>query len=105
MDSLFLFLSGLFLANGIPHFIHGIAGREFHSPSLHRVFPKVPSALFNTVWGLLNLALSLFLGTSVPKWEVGFQPPFLVFSAGFCFASVGLSLYFRRRSQLTGLNE
>ena len=99
MDPLFLFFSGLFLANGIPHFSHGIAGKEFHNPALHRFFASVPSALFNVVWGLLNFALSLLLGTQVRGVELGFHPNFLIFSAGFCFASIGLSLYFRHRGK------
>src|SRR3979409_1048834 len=50
------FLAGLFCANGIPHFTNGVSGRDFHDPMLRRLFPDVPSPLFNVLWGLLNFA-------------------------------------------------
>jgi hypothetical protein len=49
------FVSGLLLANGVPHFVHGISGAPFQSP-----FAKPPgvgesSPVVNVVWGFANL--------------------------------------------------
>lgn len=93
---LWLFLSGLFCANGIPHFVHGISGENFHNPALHRFMQKVPSSLFNVIWGLLNFGLSLLLlsFTNILSDPLGLDE--YIFGAGFIFAAVGLSIYFPR---------
>jgi hypothetical protein len=52
------FLACLFCANGIPHFTNGVSGRDFHDPALRRLFPNVPSPVFNVAWGLLNFAVA-----------------------------------------------
>ena len=85
-----LFLAGLFLANGIPHFVNGISGRAFHNPTLHRFFPAVPSPLFNVIWGLLNFGL-VMLFLSVP-----IDPERAFLALGFAFAAIGLSIFFNR---------
>jgi hypothetical protein len=55
------FLGGAFLANGVPHVVHGISGAAFQSP-----FAKPPgvgesSPLVNVVWGFVNLVAGLVL--------------------------------------------
>ncbi len=97
MNFLFLFLSGLLFANGIPHFIHGISGQEFHNPSLHRFFPNIPSPLFNVLWGLLNFIVSFLLANHQPGLGLGFNSGLGFASLGFAFASIGLSIYFKAR--------
>jgi len=89
-----LFLAGLFFANGIPHFINGISGRDFHNPSLHRFFPNVPSPLFNVIWGLLNFCV-VILFLSAAQWII-LNQEMLLFAGGFAFAAVGLSIFFNR---------
>ena len=85
-----LFLAGLLFANGIPHFIHGISGREFHNPALHRFVPHIPSPLFNVIWGLLNFGVVIFLLTLPLSSEA------VLFGLGFAFAAIGLSIFFNR---------
>jgi hypothetical protein len=82
------FLSGLLLANGIPHFVNGISGRDFHRPSLGRLVRKVPAPLLNVMWGIVNFAVALLLGSACPG---------LAF--GFVFAAIGLSIYFPSRDK------
>src|SRR5512145_161572 len=91
-----LFLAGLFLANGIPHFVNGISGRNFHNPFLHRFMPTVPSPLFNVIWGLLNFCLVIFILTRIEglNFQVGREA--ILAGSGFAFAAVGLSLLFNR---------
>ena len=101
MGYLLSFFSGLLLANGIPHFVNGISGKEFHNPSLHRVFPNVPSPLFNVIWGLLNFVVAGILFVLMPGLQLGFNIRFLCFCAGFGFAAIGLSVYFMKSDKLT----
>jgi len=97
-----LFCAGLFAANGIPHFVFGIAGREFHTPFFYRLFRKVPTPLFNVIWGLLNFILAMYLTTLHPVWVWGLNRSTLIFGGGFVFAAVGLSLLFHARSKRQG---
>lgn len=91
------FFSGLFCANGIPHFVNGISGKDFHTPFFYRRFVKrIPSPLFNTIWGLLNFLLALYLAP-VKGWpEFGSEAGW-AWGAGFAFAALGLALLFERR--------
>ena len=91
-----LFLAGLFFANGIPHFINGISGRDFHNPTLHRFVPKVPSPLFNVMWGLLNFGLVIILLTAAEIFSLPINLEGVFFALGFTFAALGLSIYFHR---------
>ena len=97
MGYVFSFLSGLLLANGIPHFVNGISGKDFHDPSLRKLVPNVPSPLFNVIWGLINFAIAIALRFLVR--ELVFGPNLLSasFALGFTYAAIGLSVYFRRR--------
>jgi hypothetical protein len=62
------FVSGLLLANGVPHFVQGISGHRFQSP-----FPSPPgvgisSPVVNVLWGFGNLAVGFaILWSFVPK--------------------------------------
>lgn len=102
MDFFCLFAAGLFSANGIPHFVFGIAGKEFHTPFFYRFFRKVPTPLFNVVWGLLNFCLALFLKSRQPGWAWGWNSLTVAWGAGFAFASVGLSILFHNRAKRQG---
>lgn len=50
------FLSGMFLANGVPHFIKGGLGEKHQTP-----FGKRSSALINVLWGWLNLIVGVVI--------------------------------------------
>jgi hypothetical protein len=90
-----LFFAGLFFANGIPHFVQGISGKEFHTPFLYRFAPSIPTPLFNVAWGLLNFCLVLLILSRVP-FDPGVYSNGISFAAGFACASIGLSILFNR---------
>ena len=96
MKPIALFLAGLLFANGIPHFINGISGKNFHNPTLHRFFPNVPSPLFNVIWGLLNFGLVIFFLTQAAVFTIPLSGEAVLFAAGFTFAAIGLSIFFNR---------
>ena len=85
------FLSGAFLANGVPHFVHGISGATFQSP-----FAKPPgvgesSALVNVVWGFANLVAGLVLLHYFWPWEAA---GWVVLGAGALAMGVMLASHF-----------
>lgn len=94
MNMVLSFLSGLFLANGIPHFIHGISGKNFHNPFLHRLVSWVPSPLFNLFWGLLSFGLAIFLLSLTKKIDLGFDRETFWMTVGFILASLPWTIGF-----------
>jgi hypothetical protein len=55
------FVAGLLLANGVPHFVHGISGAPFQSPFATPRGVGESSPLINVLWGFANLAIGLLL--------------------------------------------
>ena len=51
------FVSGLFLANGVPHFVQGISGHRFQSPFASPPGVGESSPIVNVIWGFANLAV------------------------------------------------
>lgn len=56
MNLLFGFLSGMFLTNGLPHFVSGIMGKSHMTP-----LGKESSAVINIVWGFINFLGGMWL--------------------------------------------
>ena len=48
------FLAGIFLANGIPHFVHGVSGKPFPSPFAQPPGVGNSSPVVNVLWGSAN---------------------------------------------------
>jgi hypothetical protein len=62
------FVSGLFLANGVPHFVQGISGHRFQSPFASPPGVGESSPLVNVLWGFGNLAIGFaILWSFAPK--------------------------------------
>lgn len=55
------FVAGLFLANGVPHFVQGISGRWFQSPFASPPGVGESSPVVNVLWGFLNLVIGFAL--------------------------------------------
>jgi len=100
MKFILLFFAGAFSANSLPHFINGISGREMNGPFFYRYFTWIPNPLFNTLWGLLNAFIAFLFLSLLTKEQPGIglfrHHPWnlIVYSVGFIFASVFLSLFF-----------
>ena len=87
------FFAGAFLANMIPHFIHGISGDSFPSPFSDPPGKGLSSPIVNVVWGLVNLVIGYILFkvgriSQANKWSV------LVFFIGIVCMSIMLSISF-----------
>jgi hypothetical protein len=55
------FLGGALLANGVPHFVHGISGAKFQSPFANPPGKGLSSPLMNVLWGFANLVAGIAL--------------------------------------------
>ncbi|MGD0591479.1 MAG: hypothetical protein ABSA44_11905 [Bacteroidota bacterium] len=87
------FFAGMFIANIVPHFIHGISGETFPTPFANPPGKGLSSPTVNVLWGLFNLIIgyALFRTGKISnsnKWTV------LIFFAGILVMSVMLSYGF-----------
>ena len=55
------FFAGLFIANTVPHIIHGVSGDVFPTPFATPPGKGPSSPTVNTFWGLFNLAIGYIL--------------------------------------------
>ena len=55
------FFAGMFLANVVPHFVHGISGDRFPTPFAHPPGKGLSSPTVNVVWALFNLVVGYIL--------------------------------------------
>lgn len=100
MCKLLLFFAGAFLANSIPHYVNGISGKEFVRPFLYRFVEWMPNPLFNVIWGMGWMSLSLFVFKMYSQlnhglqFSIGLNPDFIVFASGFIIVSIFLSIFF-----------
>jgi len=61
-----VFFSGAFLANVVPHFVHGISGNKFPTPFAKPPGKGLSSATVNVVWSLVNLIVGYLLFIVAP---------------------------------------
>lgn len=55
------FFAGAFLANTVPHFVHGISGDRFPTQFAKPPGKGLSSPTVNMVWALVNLAIGYIL--------------------------------------------
>jgi hypothetical protein len=55
------FFAGAFLANLVPHFIHGISGDPFPTPFANLPGKGLSSPLVNVIWACFNLLVGYVL--------------------------------------------
>ncbi len=51
------FFAGAFLANGVPHFVHGVSGNKFQTPFATPRGVGESSAIVNVIWGWFNFVV------------------------------------------------
>ena len=90
------FFAGAFLANVVPHFVHGISGDGFPTPFAKPPGKGLSSPTVNVVWALVNLVAGYVLfrvgGVAGGEW-----PALAVFFAGISVLSVMMSVSFRSK--------
>lgn len=95
-DYIACFFAGAFLANVVPHFVHGISGDPFPTPFAHPPGRGLSSPTVNVVWALVNLVAGyvLFRLGGVSEGNI---LSLVVFFAGFALLSLAMSVQFARK--------
>jgi hypothetical protein len=89
-------LAGVFLVNGVPHFVNGISGRSFQSP-----FAKPPgvgesSPVINVIWGMTNFVIGYGLLRGVGVFSFSDTAAMGAVALGALLAGAGLAWHFGR---------
>ena len=95
-DYLASFFAGMFLANAVPHFVHGISGDSFPTPFADPPGKGLSSPTINVMWALLNLAVGYILFRVGKVWN-GDGLSLVVFFAGIVAISTAMSVHFGKR--------
>jgi hypothetical protein len=88
--------AGMFLANTVPHFVHGISGDPFPTPFAHPPGKGLSSPLINVLWALLNGCVGYLLFRT-GKVAAGGIVTLAVFFAGIALISIALSISFQKK--------
>ena len=87
------FFAGFFLANTVPHFVHGISGDAFPTPFANPPGKGLSSPLVNALWACFNLLVGYMLlrvSRATPKHRIAM----LVLFIGILACAIMLSLSF-----------
>jgi hypothetical protein len=90
------FFAGMFLANFMPHFVHGISGDRFPTPFAHPPGKGLSSPTVNVVWALFNLVVGYLL-FRFGKITSGDDLALVIFFAGIAVLSSILSARFANK--------
>jgi hypothetical protein len=92
------FFSGMFLANAVPHFVHGISGDSFPTPFAKSHGRGLSSPLVNVLWALFNFAAGFYL-FSLSNISMDNKTSCLVFFTGISLVSISLSRIFSNKDK------
>lgn len=90
-QALATFISGVLLANFVPHFVEGMAGRPFPTPFADPPFRGLSSPIVNVLWALANLAVAYLLAFVLGHVEVGRLASVGPALGGFALGAVAVS--------------
>jgi hypothetical protein len=95
-DYIACFFAGAFLANAVPHFVHGISGDRFPSPFAHPPGKGLSSPTVNVAWAFANLVVG---GALYRVGHVSYENfwALVVFLIGAAALSLMLSVQFAHR--------
>jgi uncharacterized membrane protein len=95
-DYIACFFAGMFFANTVPHFVHGVSGDRFPTPFAHPPGRGLSSPTVNVVWSLFNLAAGYLLFRA-GKVSSGDYSAVVVFFAGVVAISTMMSVQFAKK--------
>jgi hypothetical protein len=96
LSTIQFFLAGVFLANGIPHFVQGISGRKFPTPFAKPPGKGLSPPFLNSIWGIFNFLAALILYVLAERLILGWNAGFISFLVGFLLTTIVLSLAFQK---------
>lgn len=85
------FVMGFLLANGVPHFVFGAAGKIFRSPFGQKSKPRV-----NILWGLSNFVLATIIAIGLVALNLYGSYALLVMLLGFWLTMLMFGLGIKR---------
>ena len=88
------FFAGAFLANVVPHFVHGISGDHFPTPFAKPPGKGLSSPTVNVIWAMFNLAVGSLLFW-IGKVSSGDVVGLAVLFAGVAALSIPMSVSFQ----------
>jgi hypothetical protein len=92
------FFAGAFLANALPHFVHGVSGNKFPSPFAKPPGVGLSSAPINAIWGLFNFVVG-FLLFNAGNISTAQPLTWVIFFAGATVMSIMLSINFQKKDK------
>ena len=93
------FFAGAFLANTVPHFIHGVSGDPFPTPFSHPPGVGLSSPTTNVWWACFNLLVGYVL-LRVSKTSSQNKLALIILFAGIIAMSVNLSVVFMGKMKM-----
>jgi hypothetical protein len=90
------FFAGVFLANLVPHFVHGISGDRFPTPFAHPPGRGLSSPTVNVAWAWLNLIVGYVLFRA-GRVSSGNYATLITLLLGIIMISTILSFSFRQK--------
>jgi len=94
------FFGGVFLANSIPHLVHGISGVPFHSPFATPPGEGISTPMVNVLWAFFNLAVAYLLVFRVSAFNLRDTKHALALGAGFLLMAMICAHIFGRMQGL-----
>jgi hypothetical protein len=88
------FFGGMFLANGVPHFVRGVTGRAFQTPFAKPPGEGLSSSTVNVVWGWFNAVVGYVLVLRVGEFDVRSTADVAVMMVGVLVISVFMARHF-----------
>ena len=92
------FFAGVFLANAVPHFVHGISGDKFPTPFAKPHGKGLSSPKINAIWALVNLVIGYFL-YQAGHLSTNNKPIVLTFFIGVAVISLWLANTFSKKDK------
>lgn len=90
--------AGVFLANTVPHFVHGISGDQFPTPFAKPPGKGLSSPFVNVLWALFNLLLGVLLVKGSKVLNGNTWSAVLMF-LGIAAMSIRLSIVFSKKDK------
>jgi hypothetical protein len=92
------FFAGMFLANAVPHFVHGSSGDRFPTPFASPPGRGLSSPTVNVLWALANIIVGVAL-FQIGKVSSGGATAQIVFLLGVAAISVPMSVRFASKQK------
>ncbi len=88
------FFGGVFLANGVPHFVNGISGNAFQSPFASPPGEGLSSSTVNVLWGSFSFAVAYLLLGRVGTLELRNWRQVVIAACGATLMALQLARWF-----------